>query len=566
MKQTQQKNGRREPWDDSGQAVVFVLMLLAVFLFGVAALGVDFANLWFHRQSAQTAADAACTAGAMDMLTDFNTGVANQGGFTPGTDFVCASGSTIAPCQYAALNGYASGDTTPGSKVSVSFPTSAAVPGLDASVIPPTGMAANAFIKVDVIEHVGTFFAGLLAGGQRSLDVRSFAVCGVLLAQSPVPLLVLDPQGSSVDINGGPVIRIVGGPSTSIQINSNDNAAVSFSGTSSQIDLSLGGPSGTGSNIGVFGGPRTTPTQFNGGTTGHWQAPQTPVGDPYARLPAPAQPLYNGAKTSVAYGVHGCPDTGGCDEYSAGYYPTGITVKNATAIFQEGIYYVAGGMALQANSTARPSTQAASQPSDQIGGTIFYFSGSNSLSVDANSGGRPLDTFNTTSGSGVYSFGAKCTAASNVPTNLPASLDGSVLLAPCTGPSRTPCVDDHSSCYGDPSGTGGPLGEQRGLLFFQDRSAAIAKKDMPDWSGGGQSLLAGSLYFHHCNASGTGTSCGSPPTYYNNVLGLGGNSGSGTYILGNTITDNLNMHGNPVIAMDLNPTASYAILKASLLR
>src|SRR6476646_10318304 len=110
MKQTQQKNGRREPWDDSGQAVVFVLMLLAVFLFGVAALGVDFANLWFHRQSAQTAADAACTAGAMDMLTDFNTGVANQGGFTPGTDFVCASGSTIAPCQYAALNGYASGD------------------------------------------------------------------------------------------------------------------------------------------------------------------------------------------------------------------------------------------------------------------------------------------------------------------------------------------------------------------------------------------------------------------------------------------------------------------------
>ena len=176
MKQAQQKDGRRECWDDSGQAVVFVLMALGIFLFGVAALGVDFANLWFHRQSAQTAADAACTAGAMDMLTDYNTGVASKGGFTPGTDFVCASGSTIAPCKYAALNGYASGDTTPGSKVSVSFPTSSAVPGLDSSVIPPASMAASAFIRVDVLEHVQTFLAALLTG-QRSLDVRSFAVC-----------------------------------------------------------------------------------------------------------------------------------------------------------------------------------------------------------------------------------------------------------------------------------------------------------------------------------------------------------------------------------------------------
>ena len=551
MKQAQQKDGHRERWDDSGQAVVFVLMALGIFLFGVAALGVDFANLWFHRQSAQTAADAACTAGAMDMLTDYNTGVASKGGFTPGTAFVCASGSTIAPCKYAALNGYASGDTTPGSKVSVSFPTSAAVPGLDSGAIPPSSMAANAFIRVDVLEHVQTFLAALLTG-QRSLDVRSFAVCGVLLAQSPVPLLVLDPQGSSVDIKGNGTIAIAGGPSTSIQINSNDINAVSFSGSSARVDLSLGGPSGTGSNIGVFGGPRATPTpQFVGGTTGHWQSPQTPVGDPYAQIPAPAQPVYNGTITSVGAGVNGCPDSGGCDEYSAGYWPNpGITVKNKTAIFQEGIYYVVGGMSLQANSLVRPSTQSASHASDQIGGTIFYFSGSSSLNVVANSGTTAVTAFNTASGSGVYSFGAKCTAASQIPMNLPASLGGSVLLAPCTG------------TYGDPLGTGGPLGEQRGILFFQDRSASAN----PAWQGGGQSLLAGSLYFHHCNASGTGTSCGSPTTYYDTTLSMGGNPGAGTYILGNTIADNLAMNGTPNIVMDLNPTASYAILKASLLR
>ena len=42
------------------------------------------------------------------------------------------------------------------------------------------------------------------------------------------------------------------------------------------------------------------------------------------------------------YKYNGCPDSNGCDEYSRGYYASGISVKNATAIFQPGIYYLVG--------------------------------------------------------------------------------------------------------------------------------------------------------------------------------------------------------------------------------
>ena len=54
--------------NESGQALVFMVLALSIFLLGAGALCVDMSNLWFHRQAAQNAADAACTAGAMDLL------------------------------------------------------------------------------------------------------------------------------------------------------------------------------------------------------------------------------------------------------------------------------------------------------------------------------------------------------------------------------------------------------------------------------------------------------------------------------------------------------------------
>jgi len=49
---------------ESGQVMLFVLLALGFFLIGSIALAVDLSHLWFQRQAAQTAADAACTAAA----------------------------------------------------------------------------------------------------------------------------------------------------------------------------------------------------------------------------------------------------------------------------------------------------------------------------------------------------------------------------------------------------------------------------------------------------------------------------------------------------------------------
>jgi hypothetical protein len=73
------------------------------------------------------------------------------------------------------------------------------------------------------------------------------------------------------------------------------------------------------------------------------------------------------------------------------------------------------------------------------------------------------------------------------------------------------------------------------------------------------------MYFHSCNAAGTGASCGAAGTYYTNSMSFSENAGSGTYVFGNIVAGNIEMYGIPGITMDLNPDAGYCILRASLL-
>src|SRR5579872_3692703 len=134
MNRKSQKNKRRAK--ESGQAAVFLVLAMGLFLIGSMGFVIDGSNLWFHRQAAQTAADAACTAGAMNLL-------AVAAGANPpnpnwiGTSSFHCSGSTsgdggnvpnsgFAPCQYAALNGYSSSGLKANqgsSDVNVSFPS-----------------------------------------------------------------------------------------------------------------------------------------------------------------------------------------------------------------------------------------------------------------------------------------------------------------------------------------------------------------------------------------------------------------------------------------------------------
>ncbi len=100
---------RRNP--QAGQVMAFLLLGLGLFLLGAMAFAFDLGNMWFTRQSAQTAADAACTAGAMDLLVNsVNGAMPPLAGWTPSStlNLDCNATATAAPCQYAALNGYSS--------------------------------------------------------------------------------------------------------------------------------------------------------------------------------------------------------------------------------------------------------------------------------------------------------------------------------------------------------------------------------------------------------------------------------------------------------------------------
>jgi Flp pilus assembly protein TadG len=428
---------RSDRASEGGQTTVFFVLALGVFLLGALALAFDLSNMWFHRQAAQTAADAACAAGAMDLLVDDEGGATGKQGFTPGTPYNCTTSSSDSVCLYAAKNGYNSNNKAPGNLVSVSFPA-----GVSGVATPPASVAPTPFIRVDIVDNVQTFFLGLFGAGS-SATVRSFSTCGVKLAQSPIPLVVLDPRAAdskTFSVSGSPAVSIYGGPQQSIQVDSPNVNSVNIGGTAC-VDLSQGGPAlpPTGSDFGTWGGPATqTSTSctssggagFNPGTTGHWIAPNPPLNDPFAQVPAPAVPTYtppnaplNPAFTLTPGSDPDCPVvTGldGCDVWEPGYYSSVLQLKGAggthvrISLFEPGIYYIAtGGLQGASNSCIRPS----SQIGDGSGGVMFYFADSSSVNMGSNSGKDcPAgDPFQTKTGTGYIPNGAKCTATSTIP-------------------------------------------------------------------------------------------------------------------------------------------------------
>jgi Flp pilus assembly protein TadG len=614
---------------EGGQVMLFTVLGLGIFLIGAMAFAIDVSNMWFNRQSAQTAADAACTAAAMDMLVGDTNGTMPTGAnFTAGSSntYDCNSASPVpAPCSYASLNGYSSSlsqsaanSGTLGDNVFVDFPAASSV-GLSGLNVPPTSVAAAPLVRVQITSNIPTWFAAMLKGMTKQ-STGATAICGVIQATSPIPILVLNPTiPGALSMNGGGAtsqqgdIAIAGGPAKSIQVNSdgsggNGGSPVSLSGNPS-INLCSGGGTYCGSTMGVWG-TQSAPGGFWNTvakctsvntlctvtqTAPQFNSPSAPIADPLASTPAPAQPTFatfttTGGTSGIIYHQNGCPDTSGCHEFSPGYYPNGINVQGFTAIFDPGLYYIGGNATASKNcnnsgsagslcelsgSCIRPSTV----KGDGSGGTMFYFADSNSIGVGASGGGcspgggNTIDPFSittspTTTGTSYMPNGVKCTSSSIIPTNLTSvgSLTGSVLLAPCNIPDSTTgeCAPNCSLNYGDPLGAGDPNGVQRGILFFQDR--AVNASNNPSWSGSGSMLLAGTMYFHQCVLSGADTGQGCVGTAYNDLFSLGGTPSSSTYVLGDVIADKLSLSGNAGLTMDLNPSAAYTTLKAALVQ
>jgi hypothetical protein len=195
---------------EAGQAAISVVLILGLFLVGVLALAVDFTNIWFHRQAAGAAADAACQAGAMDLLGKAAGLTLNSEGFTPGTVGDCVSSPSATMCSYAAANGYNGAGLVSGAasnSVSWTFP-----PSVSGVTAPPSSQAAYPFLKVSIAENVGTYFLAIV-NSARYLTLNVSCTCGLVQSKVAAPMVVLNPtMAGSFNYTGGGKLVVAGGP------------------------------------------------------------------------------------------------------------------------------------------------------------------------------------------------------------------------------------------------------------------------------------------------------------------------------------------------------------------
>ena len=509
--------------DEEGQAVLAIVVLSAIFLLGAVGLGVDGAHYYAQRQMAQTAADSAALAAITSIYNRTNT--TGSTAFPTNAAFTCTTTDARTPCYFASKNGFggSAADT-----VTIDYPGSAGAPGVSLSPDYPVNVA-----RATIYRNVNTTLLSLL--GTSVSSVKATATAAIVYVVAPVPILVTHPTlDSSFFMNGTPNVRICGGPSRSIQVNSNASTAsgVSGGGGSAVVDLSKAGPAdsgtcttGTGADFGARGGPSSTYAPLSGhlGTTGHYVQPDLLMQDPLENVPYPPLPVNvapMGTHVPLANGVSGCPASPSkpCQLYYPGVY-TGdatnpaIDGKGSTPVFMPGIYYLQSVYASQPSkgfaidcSSLCDMNMATGAAADTMTGTgwtnnvMFYNIG---LPADPTNAGR----FNIAANGGSNLIGA--------PLN---------------------------SVY-------------KGVLFFQNRNTVAQAHTM---GGGGTMTLQGTIYLTNTIATMSTT-----PTQYQ-ALTLQGGPGSGTLIQGEIIVGSLALGGNGAITMNLNANRYLLVSQIAL--
>ncbi len=535
---------------EEGQAAISIVLILGMFLLAMLGFAVDLTNMWFHRQAGRAAADSACQAAAMDILAG---SPSSTSGFTVGQAGDCVGSPRATMCAYAAANGYnGAGLSSTAESNSVSWTYPGSVPGVSS--------AGSSFLKVNIAENVRTYFMSLLLPSHfQTLNVA--CTCGVIQVKEPAPMLVLNPTISGAfTYSGGGGVVIAGGPARSVQVNSSSATAVKWT-ASGMIDLSAGGPKGTGSDIGIVGGPDTFPanygttTQCNGnsgycgGSTGTWKGGVLPIADPYGAVPAPAAQANAPAPTWVQYGVNGCPDKtqvyqyynpqtqqsvyASCPEYSPGNYPSGINISGTTtAIFDPGIYYMNGSLNVSGSATVRMAKPSGYQHTD---GVMFYFqSGAMNLS---GASGNPNSNVDNISTNDLTCDGSAPPAS----LGMPSTIGGNILWGQCTANGT------YWDSQGDTTDSRGAPGT-RSLLIFQ----AHSNTTQTALSGSGQLSFSGTIYLH----SNSGA----------DVFNLSGGTATGTFILGEIVADQVQLSGSGAVRLALTPAAIINMSKAAILQ
>lgn len=510
--------------NEEGQALIAVTVAMGIFLIAALGLAVDGSHMYSQRQMAQTAADATAMAAMLSVYDGTYSSGSTSFTASPGSSFQCTTTDARLPCRYARQNGFG-GNTS--DVVTIAFPSSPSTtaPGVTFST-PSASTFPSVLITVAITRDVSTTLMRML--GPTTNTVKATAMAGIVDVFAPVPILITHPTlAGSFHINGGVNVTITGGPPRSVEVNSSSSTAVQVSGASGIIDLSLAGPNGNGADFGVQGGPTSVPFTFSAGTRpGQYLPGAAWIRDPLANVSPPSVPAAALAPVSVAAssnatvggGTYTCPawtSPKGCTIYSPGLYTGGAlsNIKNTTAMFRPGIYYIqGGGLQCLANCNAIMASGYA-DPAVSSGGT-----------------GTGWDGTVANGGMLVYNTGATSTPTATGPINIGAN--GSVNL------------------IGSPNGS-----SYKGILLFQDRSADAQTHTL---GGGGGMTLVGTIYATNSRATMQGTS-----THYQEI-DLQGTPGQSTQITGEIITGVLGMGGNAGITMNLSNTNTLTISQIAL--
>jgi hypothetical protein len=277
-----QRSGDRE----RGAFLVMAALSLTVML-GFLALSIDMGNVYQNRRAMQTAADAAATAAAHDLLRG---------------NASLASGTARA---VAAAHGFSHGSA--GSSVSVSRP-------------PASGPSAGdpRFVEVVVRKPVPAFLPGLFDRKADGVSARAVASAS---ANGTSCVVVLDPSAQgAIDLYGGGKLDAPCG----ITVNSSNSRAITLTGASTSMTAGsiamLGGVSATGN-------PTITPTPVKA---------VAPALDPLATMPAPDVDE-NCDRTNFK-------TTKKVTTIAPGVYCGGIAVQSSSVLrLEPGLYVLKGG-------------------------------------------------------------------------------------------------------------------------------------------------------------------------------------------------------------------------------
>jgi Putative Flp pilus-assembly TadE/G-like len=323
---------------ENGQAILLVVVALALFMLGSLGLGIDGAQMYAHRQMAQTAADAAAQAAMMSILRGTNSTSTHP--FSTGASFTCTvppqSLDLRTPCVYAQNNGFGTSADT----VTVSFPTT--ISGVTLASKPTPA------VSVTVQRTLATSLSRFL--GSTSWTVKAKATSGMIGGVSSNCLYVLDPSAQNAfTANNGAAVTMNCG----IVVNSSNSDAATITGgaTVTSTTTSIVG------NYAVNNGGSISPAPTTGAAS---------VTDPFGSVIGPT------AGTCATY-----PSGYGTymnQTFNPGTYCSGITVGNGASVtFNPGTYIInGGGVSFQGGTTISGS------------GVMFYLTGTNATYGSAN--------------------------------------------------------------------------------------------------------------------------------------------------------------------------------------